>query len=333
MNKLFIKKVLLILCFGIFAQNCCYAYQNSQTTKKINVRVSKNSYTEFSGSLKIEKNHAEDVKLKNIYADGFNLKNKKYMATDVITPPEKKKEKIISEKSRNFKDKNNYLQPQNNTNIYDVSLASGKVSPKVNLAKPSHSQITSATAKNSEIQSMIDNSKNYIAQKEYTRAENLIDTAVEREDKNEWLLAELASLYEQINNLNKASSTYEKAIALNPKRIEIVYSYALCLYKKNNLDIAKTNLEKVIGINPGFMLAYFNLGSIYFQKSDYTNALTSFVQSLKLNPLNADALYNTALTLETMNHKELAYKYYKKCLDLSPNDFQASKAVERLSRG
>ena len=109
--------------------------------------------------------------------------------------------------------------------------------------------------------------------------------ALNNSEISSWDLGEIASILEQIKKYDKAEQVYIRAISLNPNRIELIYSYALCLCKNNQLNKAEKNLLKVISINPDFMLAYYNLGNIYYKKGEYFKALNAFNNALQLNPL------------------------------------------------
>ena len=78
------------------------------------------------------------------------------------------------------------------------------------------------------------------------------------------------------------------------------------------------------------MYAYYNLGNLYYKKVNYYKALDCFNKAMEINPSNSDVCFNIAVTLEVLDHKTLAKKFYSKCLELNPQDSQAGKALERL---
>jgi tetratricopeptide (TPR) repeat protein len=295
----------------------------AQPTDELKVTVTKNGFNEFQDSLVIEKDIFEnDIRLEEIFYSGYSLNNLKFDLDDIIASinlPEKTVKKPPSTAITAL----NYHK-----NIYELNISGKSQSTKLSL-NPSAHIITPAdkykTAPNIDMQKAI----KLITDKNYAGAEKFLDGIIILSD-NTWNLAEIALLYEKIGKYNKSVLAYEKALKITPDRIELIYSYALCLEKINQTDRAVNSLLKIIGINPDFMLAHYNLGSIYYKKSDYYKALNEFYSSIKLNPLSADAFYNLALTLEVMNHKKLAHKYYLKCLELKPDDIQAIKAVQRL---
>ena len=67
---------------------------------------------------------------------------------------------------------------------------------------------------------------------------------------------------------------------------------------------------------------YGFLGGFYSDHKDYTLAITAFNIALEINPHNIDALNNIAVTFSRMKDYSEALKYYKKCLEVTPNELQ-----------
>jgi len=303
----------------------------SVMTKNFDVRITTEKFTEFVDSLFINKNIPEpELKINPIYTNSVDLRLMKDLDADIISSVKKNSSNIKNyeiTKVENTQVQNRFSDKQP-PKIYNISLNSGGLKQNLEPIKTNNiNRVNDAGSLNT-----INEAKRLISINEYAEAEELIDDAVLTESKNAWALAEYASLYERINKYNKAAFAYKKALNICPGRIEILYSYSICLYKNKNFDEALSNLRKIISINPEFMLAHFNSGNIYYQKAEYQKALESFVKSIEINPLNVDAIYNTALTLELLNHKKLAEKYYKKCLEIKPDDLQALNAVKRLQK-
>ena len=124
---------------------------------------------------------------------------------------------------------------------------------------------------------------------------------------------------------------YQRLMAQNPDRIELMYKYAQFLYANECYDEAIALLKKVIQKDSGFVLASYTLGNIYFDIGDYKSSIKANIVVLRRNPYCADAYFNIASALEQMNKFNLAIDYYQKCLSLNANDKQAKSAIQRLS--
>ena len=67
---------------------------------------------------------------------------------------------------------------------------------------------------------------------------------------------------------------------------------------------------------------YGFLGGFYSDHKKYTLAITAFNIALEIDPNNIDALNNIAATFFRMKDYSEALKYYKKCLEVTPNELQ-----------
>lgn len=326
MNIFEMKKVacliLIVSLFPFYAP----AQADIAANQSIKAKISREAVVEFDNSLKLE---AIQKKLE--------LEQEYYIDFDSIIPQSAdfvtiKDVQIVASAIKLAKQQQQKQESQEvQQSTYNINMSTGEkivsVSPVVN-TEPVQQQYNSSPVMT--VKQSVDKAKKYIAQQNYDEAMQVLDNAPIENERDEWQIAEVASLYEQMRDYNRAIEIYKLALNANPGRMEILYSYALCLFKKNDLANAQRYFERVITVKPEFMLAYYNLGNIYFKRGDYYKALDYFNKAIKLNPLSSDACFNIALTLETLNYKNMALKYYNKTLELNPNDSQSLKAVRRL---
>ncbi|MFH0702562.1 MAG: tetratricopeptide repeat protein [bacterium] len=331
----FKQKILLIisiLCLYLFflnITNITYSQENPDYKKQFNIRISQENFADFSESLIIP-DLQEKLTLDKAFFSSLNFKSD-FSSLDMLSlnKEEKSDFQISAEEEKNEDSVQNNFNQDYPPNIYKIKLSA----LRSNNNNPINAMIMIDKNKLSgnDFRKIIETSKDLIKEGNISQAETILDNTILKIQANSWFLAESAGIFEQIGNFNKAGKTYERAVLINPNRIELLYSYAICLYKNNQFDKAEKILTKVVLLDPKFMLAYYNLGNIYYKKNQYFKALDSFNKSVKLNPLNADAYYNLALTLEVLNYKNLALKYYFKCLELKPEDAQAQKALKRIN--
>ena len=103
-------------------------------------------------------------------------------------------------------------------------------------------------------------------------------------------------------------------------------------YRNQEFEAAKNYYESIIlesGNNPE---AQLGKGSSSFQLGDYDSAKGAFEQSLRSNDniIRSKALYNLGNTLYQNQKNEEALAYYRKALELNPDDKEAKYNYELL---
>lgn len=305
-NKL--KQIIIIIgLIAVSSINSEYSSANSIVNNdEFKLKVNNDSFTEFTDVL-IPDDQKYFLELNKIYFDNIDLNKLKLKNYDIVSSKkllEIKKELLRDANLKAIEEHNKREEFAEQKRIVDVNLSSERQIQTVNNSiKPSASVKTNSLVP---------------------------DKPAALGGSNPWQLAEVAAGYEKEDKLNNAIICYQKAIKSYPDRIEILYSYSLCLYKIRQYANAEVILKKIITVDPNFTLAYYNLGNIYFKKGQFNKALTYFVVAFKQNPFSSDTCFNIALTLECLNQKTFAEKYYLKCLKLNPIDKQAQAAIKRL---
>jgi len=103
-------------------------------------------------------------------------------------------------------------------------------------------------------------------------------------------------------------SNYKKGLAKDKKIVRLMESSA----KEFGIQYPKKSTSDLYGF----------LGNFYSDHKDYALAITAFNIALEINPHNIDALNNIAVTFSRMKDYSEALKYYKKCLEVTPNELQ-----------
>lgn len=299
---------LLCLVTFVFVNTCSQTIGSAVADihEKFNLKVSSDSFTEFSDSLSIEEEN-KFLELSKIYLKKIDLNKFTIRENELLTYKQ-----ILEIKKEMLRDAAN----EKSERIFKQNFVNTKKIYNINL----NEQRTSQSGQNE-----VHSNSNTVS------SENNTNSLMENAKDNPWLYAEAATLFEKTGKYSEAINLYEKAVIAYPARIELLYSYALCLYKCSKYTKSEDIFNKILMINSEFTLAHYNLGNIYFKTSDFNKALKSFANAYRLNPYSSDTCFNIALTLECLNEKSLAEKYYLKCIQLNPDDFQAKQAVKRLS--
>ena len=122
--------------------------------------------------------------------------------------------------------------------------------------------------------------------------------------------------------------------------ITILFLFSFCLsqdkgleyYQNQEYEEAKNYYENIINKKKENVEAHFGSGASSYQKGDWEVAKKSFQESLKSsdNDLRSKAYYNLGNTFFKDNKAEEAISFYRKALELNPNDKEALYNYEYL---
>ena len=309
---------------------------------QFNMRVTRENFAEFCDSLIIP-DEKQKLKLDPLFFENFNLLTGNYEYKDIFSVHNEKFQQNVLKAIRTKQleeDTESSSNSSNLTGIYNINLSnrgqnpqtiSFNNDPKISADSFMYSMM-GVDEKNTKFnfEKAVEKIKLLISQKDFSRSTEALNFLRAKSKGNNARLFTLAGLYEKINRPDEACGIYKEISDAEPAKYEYLYSYAVCLYKNDNNDLAEKTFLKVIETKPDFMYAYYNLGNLYYKKADYYKALDYFNKAMEINSSNADVCFNIAVTLEQLDHKTLAKKFYTKCLELNPQDTQAEKAVERL---
>ena len=310
------------------------------SSEQFNIRVTRENFAEFCDSLIIP-DEKQKLKLDPLFFENFNLLTGDYEYKEIFSVHNEKFQPNILKALRQKQAEEEIISDsRNSTGIYNINLSnrgqnpqtiSFNNSPKISADSFIYSMM-GVDDKNTKFnfEKAVEKIKSLISQKDFSKSTEALNFLRAKSKGNNTRLFTLAGLYEKINRRDEACGIYKEISDAEPTKYEYLYSYAVCLYKNDNTDLAEKTFLKVIEIKPDFMYAYYNLGNLYYKKADYYKALDYFNKAMEINSSNADVCFNIAVTLEQLDHKTLAKKFYSKCIELNPQDTQAEKAVERL---
>jgi tetratricopeptide (TPR) repeat protein len=149
--------------------------------------------------------------------------------------------------------------------------------------------------------------------------------------ENEWYLLILAEIYEASHQYLKASETYTQLISLQPENDIYYHNLAFNQLKLNQPDAAVATLEKLqykIGVNEETSRRIFDILS---KSGNTEKALLALHTLIDAFPDNHRFYNNLASYLHDLGREDEALMYFKKVLELDPNNANASLAIERNS--
>jgi arylsulfatase A-like enzyme/Flp pilus assembly protein TadD len=162
----------------------------------------------------------------------------------------------------------------------------------------------------------------YISTSESPSGEGLSDP---KDRIEELVLVQQAQEYEIEGNFSEAAAIYEKILSIRP---DVATSYVnLALMKAQMMDFDETIriLEQGLEKMPESEVLLSRLGHTFMLLGRVKKALETFDLILKNNPRYFDALLGSAWMLDLIGQKEDAQGYYRKALEVEPENKFARK--------
>ncbi|MBN2662710.1 MAG: DUF4919 domain-containing protein [Bacteroidales bacterium] len=184
--------------------------------------------------------------------------------------------------------------------------------------------VLSAIAQTNNLKQKADSLKNA---EEYELAIKLYSNASLKEPTNTKLLHDIAFCYYNIDMIEPAIDTLNKAIKINkndPENYVLlseIYSYT------GDYEAASININKAIQLKPDTAIYYIKQGSIFLLSEELENALNSFQTSLKYDKYSSSAYYLISYVYSVVNYADSALKYINLALNFEEKgDFHKLKA-------
>ena len=129
-----------------------------------------------------------------------------------------------------------------------------------------------------------------------------------------------------IGSYEEAIESYKRALKINPNYFEVYNNLGVALNDFKKPKDAISYLRKALKINPHYPEAYNNLGNALKEIESLDQAIESYENAIKLNPKFIDPYTNLAIVFASKkNENEKAEYYFKKALEISPENSEALK--------
>lgn len=130
---------------------------------------------------------------------------------------------------------------------------------------------------------------------------------------------------------DSALAVNKSAIAQFPKNPDFYIDRGMVYSKFGRLDSALVYYDKAFAIDNRRVETLLYSASIYFRWKNYSKALEYYEKVLDANPDTPNINYLTALTLEQLGSFTKAEEFLKAAVEKDPNDTQAVIALNRVS--
>lgn len=125
--------------------------------------------------------------------------------------------------------------------------------------------------------------------------------------------------YLQLNDNDKSSLCFDKAININPEFEEAYLNRGNLYSELRKFDKALLDYQKAIDINPNQPEAYFNRGNLYQILRKYDDAVINFTTAITIKPDYSSAYQNLGTALIGLKQWESVLICYLKALELDPD--------------
>jgi tetratricopeptide (TPR) repeat protein len=147
---------------------------------------------------------------------------------------------------------------------------------------------------------------------------------------DDWFSAGLA--YEADKALGaEAIEAYERALAVEPEKIEALINCGALQYEQGNLEKAASYFRRAVEAQPDNVLALFNLGSVLEDLGDLQAAHHYLRHAVRFDATYPDARYNLALLCERLGSFAEARGHWQAYLKLDSTSLWADYARRRLA--
>ncbi|MDD2689141.1 MAG: tetratricopeptide repeat protein [Candidatus Omnitrophica bacterium] len=128
----------------------------------------------------------------------------------------------------------------------------------------------------------------------------------------------LALVYFQLNNFDKAQEELAKVRRLNPNDYPSYHLFGSIYLRKGKVDEAIKMFKQAIKVAPDRASGYNGLAAAYGIKGEYKEAVEACLTALKKNPYLDEARYNLALSYGKLGMLDESIREYEEYLRINP---------------
>ncbi|XP_062860039.1 interferon-induced protein with tetratricopeptide repeats 5-like [Trichomycterus rosablanca] len=191
--------------------------------------------------------------------------------------------------------------------------------------------------------------------KEYSEAESLVETALERTSDHPHVIRYVAKYFQQKGSVDRSTALLRRALEKVPNSAFIHHQLALC-YKKTKIYLQRASshhskdaaikqarkqciyhLERATELKPSFTLAMNELALQYGENQDLSKAEEMFKlarQTVEKRNENLQMFHKFYAVFQqySMKCEPLAIEHYTKCLKLNSKTYEGKESAKHLTK-
>jgi len=166
--------------------------------------------------------------------------------------------------------------------------------------------------------------------KDYQKAISSYEKAIEINPDYADAHNNLGIIFQELSESQKAKRCYEKAIELNPNHQISLYNLGVIFQELGEHQKSKSCYEKAIEIIPNYADAHNNLGNIFKDLGEHQKAKSCYEKAIEIIPNYADAHNNLGNIFEDLGEHQKAKSCYEKAIEIDPNNISSINALSFL---
>lgn len=140
----------------------------------------------------------------------------------------------------------------------------------------------------------------------------------------------LADAYSGLDNWEKASAAYEKALELDPENDNAMNNYAYYLSNRGErLDYARDIALKAVKLQPGNASYLDTAGWVFYKLGNYGKAREYIQKSIDTGEASAVVMEHLGNVYEKLGKPDQARKWWKKALEKDPSRKHLEKKIQQ----
>ena len=165
---------------------------------------------------------------------------------------------------------------------------------------------------------------------DYVSAEELLLKVISSDTTNLVAREDLANLYVEINEAEKANGLYEELLLVLPGDVGVLNNYAYALASLN-IDLERALDMVNLALKTEKSAAYYDTKAwILYRQNKYNQALKWIKKALEYEDVSTDVYFHQGHILIALNKTEEAKSAFQAALKLDPNNTDIMNALEEL---
>jgi tetratricopeptide (TPR) repeat protein len=146
---------------------------------------------------------------------------------------------------------------------------------------------------------------------------------VDEQERDDLYYFSLGVAFGVINKIEKAISTFQKAIEMKPNDHDSWNNLGIAYGNQGEIEKAINSYQKAIEIKPDFHESWNNLGNAYGSKGEIEKEMLSYQKAIEIKPDYDTAWNNLGVAYINQGKIEKAITVYQKAIEIKPNFHKA----------
>ncbi len=225
---------------------------------------------------------------------------------------------ITGEKS-SLEENRRLPDPKDRIKIFNmISLASEYISERnYDKALEILEKVVEEDSKNPQVRLLLASA--YLKEKKFDKAKYQLDYILKKDSGNLKALITLANLFYAESKYDDTKAVCKKILSIDKNYTQALGLMGRALFQQSKLDEAKEYFKRAVEVQPKLMLNRVELAKCFIKDKKYKKAKEQLEYVIERNPDYLEAHYNLALIYENLGDYEKAKTEYRKEIKYHPN--------------